>query len=119
MLHHNWSTQENEAMNKSVTSFTLKDKTFSLTTSLLTRVNISRTIQNTGNYSLWNQVYHQFNLSFDKNLSNNLKRIDTKKSSQSKAAATREEKLRRGRKRLEKLQTAQRQDIKAQKQGLE
>ena len=67
-------------MNKSVTLFTPKDKTFSLTTSLLTRVNIAGAIQNTGNHTLWNQVYDEFNLAFDANLSNNLQRTDRKKS---------------------------------------
>jgi hypothetical protein len=119
MLHHNWSTQRNEAMNKSVTSFAPKDKTFSLTTSLLTRVNIAGAMHNKGNHTVWNEVYDRFNLAFDANLSNNLLRIDRKKNNQAKAAATREGKLRRGRKRLEKMQTAQRQDIKAQKEGLE
>ena len=45
MLHHSFSTKQKEAMNKSVSAFAPKGKTFSRTESLDTRVGIAAGIQ--------------------------------------------------------------------------
>ena len=51
MLKHKWSTQKNEAMNKSVSSYAPKDKAYCLTPSLATRVEIAGAVQVAGNHS--------------------------------------------------------------------
>ena len=48
MINHLWSTQLNEAMNNSISSYAPKTKTFCGTISLLTRVGIAAEIQALG-----------------------------------------------------------------------
>ena len=51
MLKHKWSTQKNEAMNKSVSSYAPKDKPYCSTPSLATRVEITEAVQMAANHS--------------------------------------------------------------------
>ena len=53
MLHHSWSTQKNESLNKSVSSYAPKDRTYSRTNSLDTRIAIAGAIKIVGYYQLW------------------------------------------------------------------
>ena len=52
MLHHRWSAHANEELNKSVSAYAPKDRTFSSTKYLITRVPIAAGVQVTG--------YHDF-----------------------------------------------------------
>ena len=56
MLHHTWSTQKNKSLNKSVTCYAPKDRTYSKTNSLDTRVAIAGAIQVVGYYALWKKI---------------------------------------------------------------
>ena len=47
-LHHPWTTQTNEALNKSVSAYAPKDRTFPTTQSLRTRVDIAAYVQAAG-----------------------------------------------------------------------
>ena len=69
-LHHNFSTQHNEAMNNSVSAFAPKGKTYSKTESLETRVAIAACVQILGYELFWELVYKDFGVSFDGNLRN-------------------------------------------------
>ena len=65
MLHHPWSTQKNEAMNKSVSSYAPKDRTFSTTNSLLTRVSIAGAVQGANNFQVWTNIFREIRLLLD------------------------------------------------------
>ena len=119
MLNHEWSTQKNEAMNKSVSAYAPKDRTYCSTPSLSTRVEIAGAVQVAGNHRYWSRVYQKKNLLFDSTLSKHLKSIDDKKTKSNERAATKAGKLRRGRKRLDKLNKAKIDDMKAHKEGLQ
>ena len=56
MLWHQYDTNINEAMNRSVSSFAPKDRTFSRTMSLQTRVSIAAGVQIAGHYKFWKKV---------------------------------------------------------------
>jgi epoxyqueuosine reductase QueG len=58
-LHHDYSTQGNEAMNQSVTSYPPKNKTYSTTMSLHKRVKMAASIQIVGHVEFWRQVHHK------------------------------------------------------------
>ena len=78
-LSHTYNTQYNEAMNSSVASFAPKGKTYSKTESLDPRVPISVGVQILG-YELFREaIYDKFVLTFDNNLREFLRRIQTKK----------------------------------------
>ena len=79
MLRHEWSTHKNEAMNKGVASYAPKDKTYSTTMSLVTRVEMAGAVQIGAYQRYWEQVYSKNNLTVDKTLRNQLIRFDTKK----------------------------------------
>ena len=104
MLKHKWSTHKNEAINKRITSYTPKDKTYCTTTSLVTRVEMTGAVQIEGYHRFWDRVYVKNGLDLDKSLYNQLLDFDEKKQKQNERAATREGELRRGRKRVKKTQ---------------
>ena len=56
MLWHRYDTNVNEAMNRSVSSFAPKDRTFCRTMSLQTRVSIAAGVQILGHYRFWKEV---------------------------------------------------------------
>ena len=115
MLHHNWSTQTNEALNKSVSSYAPKDRTFCSTKSLMTRVSIAAGVQVQGYHIFWNEVFSNLNLDLNRNLSGHLEKLDKNKETRKRISATKEGKIRRSKSRYDKLSQAHRQDIDAQK----
>ena len=56
MLWHEYDTNINEAINRSVSSFTSKDRTFSPIMSLQTRFSIAAGVQIAGHYKFWKKV---------------------------------------------------------------
>ena len=76
MLHHTWSTQKNESLNKSVTCYAPKDRTYSKTNSLDTRVAVAGAIQEVGYYSLWKQIFDFHCVRMDDSFKKYLKIMD-------------------------------------------
>ena len=62
MLNHLWSTQLNEAMNNSISSYAPKTKTFCRTMLLLTRVGIAAAIQALGYLEFWTLVFTELGI---------------------------------------------------------
>ena len=56
MLWHEYDTNVNEAMNRSVSSFAPKDRIFCRTMSLETRISIAAGVQICGHYKFWSLV---------------------------------------------------------------
>ena len=76
MLWHTHDTNLNEAMNRSVSSFAPKDRTFCRTMSLQTRVSIAAGVQILGHYEFWNQVLTELGLTMSMSMETILKRRD-------------------------------------------
>ena len=79
ILQHEFSTQKNETMNHSVATQAPKTKTFSKSSSLLTRVLICGATQIVGHHEVWTRIFTQFNLTMDANLSRHFQRKDAVK----------------------------------------
>ena len=79
MLNHPWSTQLNEAMNNSISSYAPKTKTFCRTMSLLTRVGIAAAIQALGYLKFWTLVFRELGIDMDDAFASSLKARDRKK----------------------------------------
>ena len=118
MLHHQWSTQTNEALNKSVSSYAPKDRTFCSTQSLATRVSIAAAVQIAGYHVFWTGVFRSLNLEVNDNLTAHLTQLDRSKEKRRIISATKEGKARRSKSRYEKLSHAHKQDMEAQKNGV-
>ena len=76
MLWHQSDTNLNEAMNRSVSAFAPKDRTFCRTMSLETRVGIAAAVQIVGHYQFWNMVLDKFGITMGKSLEKILKKRD-------------------------------------------
>ena len=83
MLNHLWSTQLNEAMNNSISSYAPKTKTFSRTMSLRTRVGIAAAVQSLGYQEFWTRVFCKLGLDMDDAFASSLKARDRKKAAKS------------------------------------
>ena len=57
MLHHGWDTQLNESMNQQVNRYAPKNRHYSKTDSLRTRVAIAAEVQVYGYYRFWTDVF--------------------------------------------------------------
>ena len=79
MVSHPHTTQSNESLNKSVSSYAPKHKHYSTTKSLEARVGVAAVIQIGGYRSLWADLYGDFDLSFDVGLSTALGKLDAEK----------------------------------------
>ena len=106
-LCHAWSTQKNEAMNNSVNAYAQKGKTYSLTTSLDTRVAIAAATQVLGYHSFWKRIFKAFSIELDGNLSAQLKARDIVKEKKSTKQQTIEGKTNRSQKKYDKFNKAQ------------
>ena len=56
MLWHTYDTNLNEAMNRSVSAFAPKDRTFCRSMSLTTRISIAAGVQLVGHYKYWEMM---------------------------------------------------------------
>ena len=119
MLHHPWTTQANEALNRSVSAYAPKDRTYSKTESLMTRVDIAAAIHNVGHETFWRRIFRVLNLHFDDNLVRFLRSLDVRKQKQKLRAATKEGKSRRSKSRCEKYSTALKSHIRDHREGME
>ena len=99
-------------------SYAPKDRTFSRTQSLHTRVSIAVAVQVCGYFKSWSQILEELNVPMDENFAQQFRIIDTVKYKKNARAATKEGESRRSRKRREKLKRAQELDKEAQKVGL-
>ena len=79
MLADLYSTQSNEGMNKSVSSFAPKGKTFSRAESLRTRVGIAGGIQELGYALFWREIFEEFDMVMDDDLRTFLRNLAKKK----------------------------------------
>ena len=79
MFFHPHTTQSNESLNKSVSSYAPKHKHYSTTKPLKTRVGVATAIQIGGYRLLWKDLYGDFDLNFDGGLSNALGKLDAQK----------------------------------------
>ena len=102
MLHHLWSTQRNEALNKSATAYALKDKSYSRTQSLYTRISITGALNNVGYNKLRKGIYEGVELSVDENLNNHLNMLDGQKIKRGERAKMKEGRSRRSKSRYDK-----------------
>ena len=78
MLAHPYSTQSNEAINKSVSCFAPKAKTFLRTENLDTWLGIAAGIQVLGYEVFWDEVFHKFDLVMDDELRTFLRNLKKK-----------------------------------------
>ena len=76
MLWHTSDTNLNEAMNRSISSFAPKDRTFSRTMSLNTRVCIAVGVNILGHYEFWKKVLDRLGVKMSDSLEILLKRRD-------------------------------------------
>ena len=117
MLHHSYTTQINESLNKSVSSYAPKHKTYSLTKSLEARVGVAASVQIGGYEKFWHHTYKHFDLNFHNPLATALAKMDKDKSNKRKRAATKEGKRKRSASRHKKLNDAHKQDTADFKKG--
>ena len=106
-LNHMWSTQKNEAMNTSVSSYAPKNKHYSGTDSLLTRVGIAGACQVLGFAALWTKVYEAYETNIDPNLLSILTMRDEKKVKSNARVGTKQGKSKRSRNKHEKINKTQ------------
>ena len=106
MLHHDYDTQKNEALNNSVAAYAPKNKTFSLTNSLQCRVSIAAGVQILGYEDFWSQVFISFGLDLDSNQRQSFRNRDTKKKNAKARCQTKNGKILRGRTKSEKFAAA-------------
>ena len=78
-LNHPWSTQKNEALNMSVSSYVPKVKHYSGTDSLLARVSITAGCQVVGYAAFWTQICSYLGFNIDSNLLSVMSARDEKK----------------------------------------
>jgi len=118
-LNHMWSTQKNEAMNTSVSSYAPKNKHYSGTDSLLTRVGIAGACQVIGFAAFWTKVYQAYETDIDPNLLSILSSRDEKKVKNNARAGTKQGKSKRSRKKHEKINKTQKEYTEGYSAGLQ
>ena len=96
MLYHPHTTQSNEALNKSVSSYGPKHKMYFLTKSLEARVGVAASVQIGGYEKFWRHTYHHFELHFHNSLSTALIKMDQDKNKKGNMPQQRREKERVG-----------------------
>ena len=103
-------------MNKSVSAYALKDRTFSKT--LLTRVTVTGTMQGSDNEKVWPRVVKQVDPPFDQILSRRLANTDRTKSSKVRRQASKKGKSRRSANRHKKVACGTRTGHSIKKEGI-
>ena len=116
MIHHPHNTQSNEALNKSVSAYAPKHKTYSLTKSLEARVTIAASTQIDGYYNFWREAYQYFRLCFDDSFAANLRTLDRNKNRKILLAASKEGKRKRLSVKHTKLTDTHKQDMEDRKE---
>ena len=78
MLMHPWSTQLNEALNNSISSYAPKTKMFCRTMSLRTRIVIAAVVQGLGYLAFWTRVFQELGITMDHAFASSLTARDRK-----------------------------------------
>ena len=117
MLSHTWSTQKNEAMNKSVSAYAPKGKTFCTTDSLKARVSVAGAIQVKGYEYTWDNIFTRSNLKMNQSLQTVLQTMDDRKGRKREVANTKLGKRKRSAAKYEKYNKALKDDMTAQRDG--
>ena len=104
-------------MNKSVSAFAPKGKTFSRTESLDTRVSVAAGIQVLGYEIFWEKVFDAFELVMDNKLRLFLRQLQKKKDRKRGKASTTAGKYRRSKRKHDKVKEDIRQDMFSQAEG--
>jgi len=61
-LYHKYDTNSNESLNRSATSYAPKDRTYSMSMSLATRIKIVAGVQLVGPLNFWTDVHERMKL---------------------------------------------------------
>jgi len=117
-LQHEWDTQKNEAMNTSVSAYAPKNKTYSMTQSLDTRVAIAAGVQILGYYQFWKRIFSEFDTEVDANLGAILQRRDIIKGKKSLSEGSIEGKKRKADGKYTKFEKAQKEALDSHSAGL-
>ena len=116
-LNHNWHTQNNEAMNTSVSAFAPKGKTYSRTNSLVTRVSIAAGISIAGHDQFWKNFGTELDFTFDANFMSMLRSRDRKKESARLVQRSKAGKSRRSQGKTAKQNDVHKTQLDAYKEG--
>mgnify|MGYP005633523529 CR=1 FL=1 len=106
-------------MNTSVSSYAPKNKHYSGTDSLLTRVGIAGACQVLGFAAFWTKVYEAYETDIDPNLLSILTTRDEKKMKSNARAGTKQGKSKRSRNKHEKINKTQKEYSEGYSAGLE
>ena len=117
-LQHNWNTQKNEALNTSVSFYAPKNKTYSTTQSLDTRVAIAAGVQILGYSGFWCRVFEMFEMTVDDNLLQSLIQRDLAKTNKTKREQSKEGKMRKSDGKYKKFNKAQQEALDSYSAGL-
>ena len=117
MLQHPWSTQLNEAMNNSISSYAPKTKTVCRTMSLKTRVGIAAAIQGLGYKEFWGRVFQELGITMDRAFASSLESRDKKKKKKRVTQKSKKGKLVRRKEYLAKFATAHEEQMNDAKTG--
>ena len=117
MLMHPWSTQLNEALNNSISSYAPKTKTFCRTMSLLTRVGIAAAVQGLGYSAFWNRVFQELCITMDHAFASSLTARDRKKNRKREYQRSKKGKLVRRKEYLSKFSQAHEEQMNDAKTG--
>ena len=101
---HPFHTQLNESLNKVVSNYCPKDRTYATTMSFHNRISIVIGCHNLGHSHFWKQVFNRLELSMTSDLLDNLSQRDQSKDRKRKYNAKREVKLKRIKVQNEKMQ---------------
>ena len=118
MLHHEYDTQKNEAMNNSVASYGPKFKTYSLADSLLVRIAIAAGVQIQGYEKFWAAVFNSSHLDFNHNLVSELRQKDVRKTRRTVRDDTKTGKVTRGQGWSEKFHSAKKGYLEELRTGM-
>ena len=109
MLNHTWDTQVNEGMNNSVAAYAPKNRHYSATGSLKSRVAVAAGVQIVGYYKYWKAVFEELNLLMDEQLTKHLKSRDEKREMKDKYQKSKKGKTAKSKSNFRKLHYAQQQ----------
>jgi hypothetical protein len=117
-LHHNYTTQGNEAMNTSIASYAPKTKTYSTTMSLHNRVKMAAAIQIVGEFEYWNKIYGALGMEMSEDTAHFNESQDTSKDRAKRRTEQTDVRRKRQEQFYEKIKKAIEADERAKRKGL-
>ena len=115
---HRWNTQKNEAMNTSVAALAPKNKTYSMSESLRTRVAIAAGCQIVGFAKFWSICCQSLGFQIDSNLLSLLEARDKTKRNKNVRSSTKKGKASRSNLKYEKYNSAFKKQQDGHKEGM-